>query len=135
LHLSDNWIPLIVLPMIVIGVTAIIVLPWLLRTKERFKAHETLRYLTDKGQTPPVELLAGLIEQPKVRRPGERDLRASVFWLSVAIGICAFGGSLAWVSDPTGNGWIIAPGLGAFPGSIGLGYLLLWWMNRPRQQS
>jgi hypothetical protein len=133
--MDEDVIPLIVLPLIVIGVTTIITLPWLLRTKERFKAHETLRYLIDKGQAPPAELLAGLIEQPKLRQPGERDLRASIVWLSIAIGICTMGASIAWVSDPGGNGWIIAPGVGAFPGAIGLGYLLLWWMNRSKQQT
>jgi hypothetical protein len=132
--MNEDVIPLVVLPLMVIGVTTIIILPWLLRTKERFKAHDTLRYLIDKGQSPPAELLAGLIEQPKPRRPGEHDLRASIFWLSVAIGICTLGSSIAWVSDPGGNGWIIAPGVGAFPASIGLGYLLLWWLNRSKQQ-
>jgi hypothetical protein len=131
--MNEDLIPLVVLPLIVLGVTTIITLPWVLKTKERFKAHETLRYLIDKGQTPPAELLAGLIEQPKLRRPGERDLRASIFWLSIAIGICAVGSSIAWVSDPGGNGWIIAPGLSAFPASIGLGYFLLWWLNRAKQ--
>lgn len=131
--MDENWIALIVLPLVVLGVTTIITLPGILKTKERFKAHETLRYLIDKGQPAPTELLAGLIEQPKLRRPGERDLRASIFWLSIAIGICAVGSSIAWVSDPGGNGWIIAPGLSAFPASIGLGYLLLWWMNRAKQ--
>lgn len=134
MSVDSNAIPLIVLPLIVVGVTSIVTLPWVLRTKERFKAHDTLRYLIDKGQTPPAELLAGLVEQPKLRRPGERDLRASIFWLSIAIGICAVGSSIAWVSDPGGNGWIIAPGLSAFPASIGFGYLLLWWLNKSKQQ-
>ena len=133
--MNEDVIPLIVLPLIVLGVTTIITLPWVLKTKESFKTHETLRYLIDKGQVPPAELLTGLVEQPKPRPAGERDLRASIFWLSIAIGICTLGSSIAWVSDPGGNGWIIAPGVGAFPASIGLGYLLLWWMNRSKQQA
>lgn len=133
--MDEDFIPLIVLPLFFIGVTTVITLPWILRTKERFKTHETLRYLIDKGQVPPAELLAGLIEQPKPRRPGERDLRLSIFWLSIAIGICTLGSAIAWVEDPGGNSWVIAPGIGAFPGSIGIGYLLLWWMNKSKQQA
>jgi hypothetical protein len=134
MHVSESLIPLIVLPLMVIGVTTIIVMPWVLKSRERFKAHETLRYLVDKGQTPPAELLAGLVEQPKARPAGGRDLRASVFWLSVAVGISALGASIAWVSDPDGNGWIIAPGLGAFPAAIGIGYLILYYVNRSQQR-
>ena len=132
---AANWVAIIVLPLLILGVTSIIVMPWILRTRERFKAHETLRYMADKGQVPPAELLAGLVEQPKPRQPGERDLRASIFWLSVAIGISTLGASIAWVSDPEGYGWIIAPGLGAFPGAIGIGYLLLWWLNRSQSRA
>ncbi len=125
-----NWVAIVVLPMLILGVTFIIVMPWILKTRERFKAHETLRYLTDKGLTPPVELLAGLIEQPKARPARERDLRSSIFWISVAVGVSAIGASIAWVSDPEGHGWVIAPGLGAFPAAIGIGYFILWWVNR-----
>lgn len=135
MSVDSNAIPLIVLPLIVIGVTTVITLPSVLKTRERFKAHETLRYLIDKGQTPPSELLAGLIEQPKQRRPGERDLRASIFWLCIAIGVCTIGSCIAYVNDPGGNSWVFAPGLSAFPASIGLGYLLLWWLNRSKQQA
>jgi hypothetical protein len=130
---SDDWAMVIVMPILFASITTIIVLPWILKTRERFKAHETLRYLTDKGLTLPPELLASLIEQPKVPRPGERDLRLSIIWLSLAIGVSALGGTLAWVSDPGSNSWIIAPGVGAFPTSIGIGYLILWFLNRPQQ--
>ena len=127
---SDMWIKLIVLPLLVLGVTAVILMPFILRSRERFKAHETFRYLIDKGQQPPAELLSAIVERPRVTPPRERDLRASVVWLSIAIGISAFGSAIAWVSDPEGRSWVIAPGLGAFPASIGLGYLLLWILNR-----
>ncbi len=134
MYIDSDWIPLIVLPLIVIGITVVIVLPWVLKTRERFKALETFRFLTEKGQTAPAELLAGLVEQPRQRRPGERDLRASIIWLSVAIGISALGSAIAFVSDPHGNSWVIAPGIGAFPASIGIGYLVLWFMNRSQRQ-
>jgi hypothetical protein len=132
--IDPDLIPLIVLPLLVIAIASIIALPWVLKTRERFKVHETLKYVLDKGHAPPPELLAGLVEQPRTRRPGERDLRASVFWLSIAVGVSALGASIAWVSDPDGSGWIIAPGLGAFPGSIGIGYLILWFVNRAQQR-
>lgn len=134
--MDEDLIPLVVLPLIIIGLTVIIVLPFVLRTRERFKVHETFRYLVDKGQAVPAELLAGLIERPKQpRQAGERDLRASIVWLSIAIGITAFGASIAAVSEPDGNGWIIAPGIGAFPFSIGIGYLILWILNRRQQRT
>jgi hypothetical protein len=130
---SGDWVAIVVMPIMFASVVAIIVLPWILKTRERFKAHETLRYLTDKGLAPPPELLAGLIEQPKVRRLGEQDLRLSIIWLSLAVGISALGGAIALVSDPGTDSWIIAPGLGAFPASLGIGYLILWFLNRSRQ--
>ena len=134
MYIDSDWIALIVLPLIVIGVTTVVGLPWVLKTRERFKALETVRFLTEKGQPAPPELLAGLVDQPRQRRPGERDLRASIIWLSVAIGVSALGSAIAFVSDPQGNSWVIAPGIGAFPASIGIGYLILWFTNRSRDQ-
>jgi hypothetical protein len=132
---SGDLVSAIVMPILFTLVAIVIVLPWILKARERFKAHETLRYLVDKGQAPPPELLASLIEQPKPRPSGERDLRASIVWLSIAIGVSALGASIAWVADPGGNNWIIAPGVGAFPASIGIGYLLLWILNRREQRA
>lgn len=113
-------------------VTIVIALPWIIRMLERNKMHQTLRYLVDKGQTPPGEVLAGLIERPKPQPGTHRDLRAGIFWLSLGIGSCALIASIALVGAPETNNWILAPGIAAFPTAIGVGYFVLWFMNRAK---
>lgn len=125
---SDELVVLIVLVTLIGALTTIIVMPSIIRMRERRRVHETLRYLVDKGQVPPNELLAGLAEPPRPAPKGHLDLRRGIFWLSVAAGIAGIVTSIVAASGE--SNWVLAPGLAAFPAAIGLGYVLLWALNR-----
>lgn len=131
--MSQESVTAIVLVTLISALTAIIVLPWIIKTRERMRLHETLRYFVDKGQAPPSEVLAGLADPQHLPRAGQRDLRAGIFWLSVAVGITGVVSTIVAMSDPGEVSWVMAPGLAAFPGAIGLGYVFLWVLNRNKQ--
>lgn len=112
------------------GATTILVLPWIIRTRERMKVHETIRFFVDKGQPPPSELLAGLAEPRRAQPVAERDLRAGILWLSVAVGIAGLFTAIVSASAEGDVSWALVPGFAAFPAAIGAGYVALWWSNR-----
>jgi hypothetical protein len=128
---SDELVVLIVLVTLICALTAVIVMPWLIKARERVRVHETLRYLVDKGQVPPSELLAGLAEPPRPKPLGHQDLRRGIFWLSLAAGIAGLVASIVVSSDDMN--WVVAPGLAAFPCAIGIGYVFLWLLNRTKE--
>ena len=79
----------------------------------------TIRMMVEKGQPVPAELLA-----PEVRRVRRRsDVRRGVIWAMVGLGAMIFFGA---VNDWEGGVW----SLGLIPFLIGLGYLLIWKLDK-----
>lgn len=133
---SDELVVLIVLVTLILALTTVIVMPSIIKARERVRVHETVRYMIDKGQVPPNELLAGLADSPRSKPiapppAGHQDLRKGIFWLSVAAGIMGLMTSIVASSDDMN--WAVAPGLAAFPCAIGVGYVLLWLLNRTKE--
>lgn len=87
------------------------------RYKGRQQMQETIRLAMDKGQELSPELIDRL-GHPKA--PKDKDLRLGVIWLAVAIGFAmlSFG-----IPEEEATGPIL--GLAAFPGAIGIAYLIL----------
>lgn len=133
MQLSSEFVILIVLVALIGALTTVIILPWIIKARERMKIHETLRYFMDKGQALSNEVLAALTDPPRPQPAGQRDLRAGILWLSLAVGIAGLVASIISMSDPGDVSWVMAPGLAAFPAAIGLGYVLLWVLNRHKQ--
>ena len=99
-----------VMIVILIGVFAILVS----RSRQR-----TIRMLVEKGQPIPAELLA-----PATRSVRRRsDVRRGVVWTMVGLGLMIFFGA---VNDWEGGVW----SLGLIPFLIGLGYLLIWKLDK-----
>lgn len=79
----------------------------------------TIRMMVEKGQPVPAELLA-----PEVRAVRRRsDVRRGVVWTMVGLGLMIW---LAAVNDWEGGAW----SFGLIPFLIGLGYLIVWKLER-----
>ena len=118
-------------------VAAVILVPTYLRHQDRQRMHETLRIAYEKGQPVPPELIEALQKNIPVRAPDspDRDLRRAVILIAIGLGFAALGYGIWYglmsVDDQAAyiSGGSTA-GIGAIPGLIGLGYLVLWLARR-----
>jgi hypothetical protein len=79
----------------------------------------TIRMMVEKGQPVPAELLA-----PEIRAVRRRsDVRRGVIWAMIGLGVMIFFGA---VNEWEGGAW----SLGLIPFLIGLGYLIVWKLER-----
>ncbi|MDQ2859948.1 MAG: DUF6249 domain-containing protein [Pseudomonadota bacterium] len=117
-------------------VGAIIIVPRILKSRDRARMHETLRMAYEKGQPVPPELIAALQTNaaPPMDTP-ERDLRRAIVLIAVGLGLACLGYGLYYglsaVNDIAAytTGGSVA-GAGAIPGLIGVAYLILWLAKR-----
>jgi hypothetical protein len=120
---------------VVVG--AIILVPIYLKYQDRQRMHETLRIAFEKGQPLPPELILALQSNIAPRRPTtpESDLRRAIILIALGLGLCGLGYGLWYglmsVNDIAAyvSGGSIA-GLGAIPGLVGVGHLVLWATRR-----
>ena len=134
----------VVVPVVfIMFLTAVVVVPVYLKSKDRARLHETLRMAYERGQTVPPELIAALQSSgspvPPLATP-ERDLRRAVILIGVGMGLCGLGYGLWYglmsVSDVAAYivGGCVA-GAGAIPGLIGAAFLILWLGRRNAPQT
>ena len=111
------------------SITAIILVPFYLRSQERIRVQETLRAAIENGQAMPTEVIENAARNINLRpQPSSgRDLRTGIIWLGVAIGFAAFGIALGF-EEPDAVFPIVA--CACFPGFIGLAFILLGLINR-----
>lgn len=115
-------------------ITAIILGPSYLKSRERMATQETVRRAIDKGQDLPPEVLDALTNDVTKNLPSRtRDIRRGIIWLAVGIGIGAF--SLINGGSWGGDDWNVhvsdgGLGLAAIPTTIGLAYLVLSFFNK-----
>lgn len=102
-------------------IAAIVIVPKYFKTKEREKLQDTLRAAIEKGQPLPPEVIQAITTDVKVKSPGS-DLRTGLIWLGVAAGIAAFGFA---VSFEESDALYPLLGIAAFPGFVGLAFLIL----------
>lgn len=111
-----------------IFVGAIVITPMILRSQERARMHNTLRRLHEEGQTVTPEMLQAL--QPddvwsRMPRSPNSDLRRGLILIAVALGLVVLGtvlGAGQGYLDPV---WPVI-GAAAFPGLIGVAFLIMW---------
>jgi hypothetical protein len=94
------------------------------RNRKNRAMHETLRLLVEKGAQIPHELLV-----PPVRK--RSDLRAGVLLISGGLGFGLFM-SIIGMFDPNA---LQGAGVGLVPVFIGIGYLIVWKLNKKNGQS
>jgi hypothetical protein len=113
------------------AIVAIIVVPRYLKARERTALHKTIQAAYDKGQQLPPELIQALTQDVKVKpKPSpSRDLRTGIIWLGVAVGLAAFGYALGF-EEPDAT--YIFMGIAAFPGFIGLAFVIMSFVAKDR---
>ncbi|MGI8841895.1 MAG: DUF6249 domain-containing protein [Caulobacteraceae bacterium] len=115
---------------------AVVIVPRILKSRDRARMYETLRIAYEKGQPVPPEVIAALQTnvEPRMETP-ERDLRRAIVLIAVGLGLCGLGYGLYYglssVNDIAAytTGGSVA-GAGAIPGLIGVAYLILWLTKR-----
>lgn len=111
-------------------IAAIVLVPRYFKSIERQKLQDTLRAAYEKGQDMPPELITSMIEERKapIATP-DRDLRTGIIWLGIAIGFAAFGLALGFVE---GDATYPLLGIAAFPGFIGLAFVVLGLIGKKK---
>ena len=119
----------VIAPLAIFGfLGAEIIVPQILKHKERERMQELIRMSYERGQGLPPELAQGMmqvqetIRQSQLPEPG-RDLRRGVVFLMIAAALIT-AGTIHSFYDGVANGWFWFAGA-TFPGFIGLGYILI----------
>ncbi|MBX3482294.1 DUF6249 domain-containing protein [Phenylobacterium sp.] len=111
---------------------SLFIVPRYFKSIERQKMAETLRVAIEKGQPLPGEVIDAMSSDvrtdPRLPSP-QRDLRIGIIWLGVGIGLAAFGGALSFEEA---DALLPILGFAAFPTFIGLAFIALGLMNKPR---
>jgi hypothetical protein len=91
------------------------------RYRARSEMQQTLRSAIDKGQ----ELSPELVESLGMRRKPskDRDMRAALIWLAIAVGIALFGTGMGQIER---DAFSVFLSIAAFPLMIGIAYLTMW---------
>ena len=112
---------------------AIILVPGYLKSKDRGRMHETLRIAYEKGQPVPPELIQAIQSGNEVSKDvnrSEKDLRAAVILIGLSLGLVAMGFALGQTEGAEAQFSTLAGA--TIPGFIGLGFLVLWYLNRDK---
>lgn len=134
----EDFIPLFAIFAVFGTITAIIVGPTYLKSKERQEMQATVRAAIDKGQPLPPEVIEALGREATKNIPSRtRDIRRGIIWLATGIGIAAFslindlrGFGDDWNDGPNFDGGLL--GIAAIPVTIGLAYIVLSFFNKNR---
>jgi hypothetical protein len=132
----EDFIPLFAIFAVFGTITAIIVGPTYLKSKERQEMQATVRAAIDKGQPLPPEVIEALGREATKNIPSRtRDIRRGIIWLATGIGIAAFslindlrGFGDDWSDGPNFDGGLL--GIAAIPVTIGLAYIVLSFFNK-----
>lgn len=112
-------------------IAAIVITPRALRSVERQKMTDVLRAAIEKGQTLPPEVIDAMSSDVKARPPSpNRDLRTGLVWMGIAVGFISLGLGLS-VEEP--DAFYPMLGCAAFPGFIGLAFLIMALVARERR--
>ena len=121
-----SFIPIFLFAMI----AAIVIVPRYLRTREREALQATLRAAIEKGQALPPEVVDAISRDAKPTPSPARDIRVGVVWIGVAAGFVAFAYALGYLAEGAAEAVYPMLGLAAFPGFIGLAFLLRGLLGR-----
>ena len=123
----------ILIPISLFGmIAAIVILPRYFRSQERQKMAEALRAAIEKGQTVSPDFMDAMstnVRQIDLTPTPQRDLRTGIIWLGVAMGLVALG-LIVGFEEPEASYWFL--GFAAFPGFIGLAFIVLGLLNKQK---
>ena len=129
----EDFIPIFAIFAVFGTITAIIVGPTYLKSREKREMQTTVRHAIDKGQDLPPELIDAMTRDVASKLPSRtRDLRRGVIWMAVGIGIAAFS-VLTDMGWDNGNDWHEIGsgmlGIAAIPFTVGLAFIVLSFFN------
>ena len=111
-------------------VALVIIAPRYFKSIERQKMADTLRAAIEKGQQLPPEVIEAMSSDVKPSPSPQRDLRTGLVWMGVAVGFAALGFAVSF-EEPDA----LYPMLGcaAFPGFIGLAFIIMSFVAKDRR--
>lgn len=127
--MEDIFVPLFFFSFL----SAIIIVPAVLRYRDRARLHETMRIAIERGEPMPPELIESLQKGWRTNPSSYRDLRRGVIFIGIGLGLIAMGVALGQFAGPEAMYGTMSAGM--IPGFIGLGFLLLWFFTRNREQA
>lgn len=124
--------PVLIVAIIFGSIAAVIIAPLYFRSQERQRVQETLRAAIEKGQPLPVDMADAISRNVKIANSPSpsRDLRTGLVWMGVAVGLAAMGLALSF-EEPDALYPMI--GTAAFPGFIGVAFIIMWAIARERR--
>jgi len=134
--MSGVWVPIAFCAMI----AAIVIVPQVLKSRERARLHDTLRLAYEKGQPVPPELIEALQTDRVISSPtdrSQRDLRTGIVWLFVGLGFVGVGAAFYLMLYNHGGSvetFSTFAALGAIPAFVGLAFLLLSFSGRSKRR-
>ncbi len=127
---KTDWEEIIIAPLIVgtVFITPVLIVGFLVFFSHRDKqlVHASIAKMVDKGMEIPPHLL---IQQKKQKESSPNaDLKKALILLSVGLGVSLF---LFYIPDAREEG---AWSIGVIPFIIGLGYLVFWKLDKPKNE-
>lgn len=124
--------PEIIVPIGVFAmITAVVVLPFYFKSRERREMQATLRVAIEKGQPVPPEVIEAMTRAVKTPPTRLRDLRTGVIWLAVGIGL----GLATYFGDFIhGDGDFDGIGVACIPAVIGVAFIVLSFFNPNKEE-
>jgi hypothetical protein len=110
--------------------TAIIVGPRWLKSRDRRDLQQTLRLAMEKNQALPPEIVEAITTEAKSPPSPERDLRSGVIWLAVGLGVAFFGWMVGFEQDDAVYPII---GMASIPALVGVALIILGLLGRGRR--
>lgn len=121
-------------------IAAIVIIPQVMKSRERAKLHDTLRTAYEKGQPVPPELVEALTSRDApslITDRSARDLRIGAVWLAIGLGCVAIGAAFyAGLYNVGGATETFASfaAIGAIPCFVGVAFLLLSYFGRGKSR-
>lgn len=120
---------------------AVIIIPQVLKSRDRQRMFDTMRAAYERGQPVPPELVDAMTRRGRDVDPLEyipestpsRDLRRGIVWTSVGVGLILMG-AVFYVGLYNDGGavetFMSLAAAGAIPLCVGLAFLALWFFSR-----
>ena len=108
-------------------IAAIVIFPSYFKSRERERMAEALRSSIDRGEPLPPEVVTAISSNVKAPPSPARDLRTGIIWIGVAVGLAVMG-VVVGMEEPDATYPML--GVAAFPGFVGLAFVVLGLINR-----
>ncbi|QYF85804.1 DUF6249 domain-containing protein [Brevundimonas sp. PAMC22021] len=129
----EDFIPIFAIFAVFGTITAIVVGPSYLKSREKKEMQLTVRSAIDKGQPLPAELVDAMTKDVQRSLPSRtRDLRRGVLWLATGVGLAAFAAVNELIGgwDQDFHGGLL--GVACIPITIGIAFIVLSFFNKNR---